>query len=129
MNNDGRMEALERRIDELVVKTTTDIVYGKGLYREFKKHCEDDERRHRENIASLRGIERAVERFNDNFTPYLRMLRRMRARQGFRFALLACLSRWRGIVTAVGVTAGGLIVWFGDHAPKVAGFFKWLRGS
>lgn len=145
-SDEVRFAELQRRIDGLVSQMAADISYGKALYREFEKHCRDDEARHAENVQTLAEIQEAVregtasiaqtigaqaaatKQLSENFYTMLPTMRRLHKRETFRRAVMVCLRRWRIAATATAVSAGGLFVWLDGHWPKIAAMLRKLLG-
>lgn len=130
------LEVLQRRVDSLVSATAADITYGKALYREFGKHCTDDETRHKENVERLDSIVAVVTAqaeqlrvMNANLSAILPMLRRLRRREVFRQSVILCLRRWRLFVVGFGVSAAALYVWLDNHWPKIAALLRKIGGA
>jgi hypothetical protein len=136
------LNELVRRVDGLVERTSTDITWGKALYGQFKEHCTDDESRHKENVERLTGIEAQgarttaaieaqaaeVKKLTDALNAMTPTFRRLRAKQATRRAVIQCLSRWRGILVGLGVSAGGAYVWLDGHWPKIAALIRKVVG-
>lgn len=124
-----RVSELERRLDGLVGKTAREQIYGKALYRQFEQHCRDDETRHGENVGRLAGIEAQLATLNERLLPMVPMMRRIRANQVWRKSLVKCLSRWRRLVVAGGVTAGAAFIWFDGHWSRIVAVWRAIWGS
>lgn len=56
------------------------------------------------------------------------VVKRMRMRTVLRRAFVECFGRWWGLLTTAAFTVGGLVVWFGDHWPKIVAFLRKAAG-
>lgn len=129
--SDIRFAELERRIDAIVSSTAKEMIWGKALYRQFDKHCEDDEQRHVENVATMAEIENALlkqsdalQRLNHSLAAAMPTMRRLHRREAARRLLWQIVRRWRVRLVAFAVGAGGLFVWLDGHWPKIAAILR-----
>src|SRR5207253_3550216 len=89
--------------------------------REFKKlhsgisNSNAGVKRLESEVVAVKGDMRVVKADVVIMKP---VVRRLRARELVRRALVQCVARWRTLFIAAGVTIGGTIAWLNDTWPK-----------
>lgn len=94
-----------------------------NLTRTFEQHCNDDDLRHRENIAAMDGIAHQVRKLNDTLLPVVQSVAIMRpivdSYQASKWKAAGALSLASTMLVGVGwlVTsiAGKAIEWIVTH--------------
>lgn len=90
-----------------------------GLRRTFEQHAHDDDRRHEENVTTLRSIARQVGELNECLTPLAKTVKEMepvltaiqtsRLKLAGAFGLLAVLAT--GFVWVLSKTISSIVPW------------------
>lgn len=136
------MELTDKVADMNVVVATTQSAV-KGLRSETQN-------RHQENKLEINKIHAGISRSNaevrkvatkvDGVEAEVRgvkadvavmrpVVRRLRGRELWRRALVKCVTRWRTMFVALGVSVGGALTWLNDGWPKLVALLRKLTGG